>query len=39
MVRLVGASPNTLKVTFRNLVDKQLLERHGGGRSISYRLR
>ncbi len=39
MVREAGASPNTLKVAFRNLVDKQLLERHGGGRSIWYRLR
>ena len=37
MVREAGASPNTLKVAFRNLVDKQLLERHGAGRSIWYR--
>jgi len=29
-----GASPTTLKVTFRNLVDKQ--QRHGAGRSIWY---
>ena len=36
MVRLVGASPNTLKATFRLLVDKKLLVRHGGGRSIWY---
>jgi len=38
MVRTAGASPNTLKVAFRKLVDKQLLERHGAGRSIWYRL-
>jgi Fic family protein len=38
MVREAGASPNTLKATFRNLVDKGLLVRHGGGRSIWYGL-
>ena len=38
MVRTAGASPNTLKVAFRNLVAKHLLERYGGGRSIWYRL-
>ncbi len=38
MVREVGASPNTMKATFRSLVDKGLLVRHGGGRSIWYRL-
>lgn len=36
MVRAHGASPNTLKVTFRTLVEKGLLERHGGGRSTWY---
>lgn len=38
MVRLHGASPNTLKVTFGSLVEKGLLVRHGGGRSIWYGL-
>ncbi|HKT74099.1 MAG TPA: Fic family protein [Steroidobacteraceae bacterium] len=38
MVREHGASPNTVKVTFRNLVAGNLLARHGGGRSIWYSL-
>jgi len=38
MVREAGASPNTLKATFGNLVDKGLLVRHGGGRSTWYGL-
>jgi Fic family protein len=38
MVREAGASPNTLKATFRALVEKNLLVRQGGGRSIWYRL-
>lgn len=38
MVRIAGASPNTLKVTFTSLVKKSLLRRHGGGRSIWYSL-
>ena len=38
MVREFGASPNTLKTTFGNLVKKGLLVRHGGGRSIWYGL-
>jgi len=38
MVRAYGASPNTLKTTFGNLVKKGLLARHGGGRSIWYGL-
>jgi Fic family protein len=38
MVRETGASPNTLKVTFGNLVEKKLLVRHGGGRSTWYGL-
>lgn len=38
MVRAYGASPNTLKSTFRGLVEKGLLARHGGGRSTWYAL-
>lgn len=38
MVRNYGASPNTVKVTFGNLVKKGLLVRHGAGRSIWYGL-
>lgn len=38
MVRETGASPNTLKATFSNLVEKRLLVRHGGGRSTWYGL-
>jgi Fic family protein len=38
MVRVHGASPNTAKVTFRALVAKALLVRHGAGRSIWYSL-
>ena len=38
MVRETGASTNTLKATFSNLVEKELLVRHGGGRSIWYGL-
>jgi Fic family protein len=38
MVRETGASPNTLKATFASLVEKNLLVRHGGGRSTWYRL-
>lgn len=38
MVRETGASPNTLKATFSNLVEKRLLIRHGGGRSTWYSL-
>jgi Fic family protein len=38
MVRETGASSNTLKATFRSLVDKKLLVRHGGGRSTWYSL-
>lgn len=36
MVREVNASPNTLKATFKSLVEKGLLFRHGGGRSTWY---
>lgn len=36
MVREFKASPNTLKAIFTSLVDKKLLIRHGGGRSIWY---
>jgi Fic family protein len=38
MVRVAGASPNTLKTLFRSLVNKGLLVRHGGGRSTWYGL-
>ena len=38
MVRLAGASPNTMKATFSKLVAKGLLVRHGGGRSTWYGL-
>jgi Fic family protein len=38
MVRETGASPNTMKATFSNLVEKRLLVRHGGGRSTWYGL-
>lgn len=38
MVRLHGASPNTVKATFTSLVSKGLLARHGGGRSTWYGL-
>jgi Fic family protein len=38
LVRELGASPNTLKVTFTSLVEKGLLVRHGAGRSTWYAL-
>lgn len=38
MVRATGASNNTLKEHFRNLVAKKLLVRHGAGRSTWYGL-
>jgi Fic family protein len=38
MVREHGASPNTVKATFRGMVAKKLLARHGAGRSIWYSL-
>ena len=38
MVREHSASPNTTKAIFRNLVAKNLLLRHGAGRSIWYGL-
>ncbi len=38
MVREHSASSNTLKSTFGRLVEKGLLARHGGGRSIWYAL-
>jgi Fic family protein len=38
IVREHGASPNTLKATFKSLVEKGLLVRHGAGRSIWYGL-
>jgi Fic family protein len=36
MVRELGASSNTLKATFKSLVDRGLLVRRGGGRSTWY---
>jgi Fic family protein len=39
MVRAYGANPNTTKAVFRALVEKNLLIRHGGGRSTWYSLR
>ena len=38
MVQVTGASRNTLKEHFRNLVDKNLILQHGGGRSTWYSL-
>ena len=39
MVRLAGASRNTLKQQFRQLVERGHLTRHGGGRTTWYTLR
>jgi Fic family protein len=38
IVREVGASPNTLKVTLGSLVEKGMLVRHGAGRATWYSL-
>jgi DeoR/GlpR family transcriptional regulator of sugar metabolism len=38
IVREYGASRNTLKGTFASLVEKGLLARRGGGRSVWYDL-
>ena len=38
MVKLTGASRNTLKQQFRVLVEKQHLVMHGGGRTTWYAL-
>jgi Fic family protein len=38
MVQVTGASRNTLKEHFRNLVEKNLILQHGGGRSTWYSL-
>ena len=38
MVRLTGASRNTLKQQFRRLVERRHLTKHGGGRSTWYTL-
>ena len=38
MIRATGASRNTLKEHFRNLVEKKLLAQQGGGRSTWYTL-
>jgi Fic family protein len=39
MVRLAGASRNTLKQQLRQLVERGYLTRHGGGRTTWYTLR
>lgn len=39
MVKLLGASRNTLKVQFSQLVERGYLVRHGGGRTTWYTLR
>ena len=39
MIRLAGASRNTLKQQFRQLVERGYLIRHGGGRTTWYTLR
>jgi Fic family protein len=39
MVKLLGASRNTLKQQFRQLVERGHLTRHGGGRTTWYTLR
>jgi len=39
IVRLAGASRNTLKQQFRRLVERGYLTRHGGGRTTWYTLR
>jgi DeoR/GlpR family transcriptional regulator of sugar metabolism len=38
MIKLTGASRNTLKQHFRQLVEKGHLVKHGGGRSTWYSL-
>ena len=38
-IRLTGASPNTLKQHFRNLVERGYLNQHGSGRGVWYELR
>ena len=38
IIKLTGASRNTLKEHFRQLVEKGHLTRHGGGRSTWYTL-
>lgn len=39
IIRLTGASRNTLKLHFRSLVERGTLERHGSGRGVWYDLR
>jgi Fic family protein len=39
IVRIAGASRNTLKQQFRQLVERGYLARHGGGRTTWYTLR
>jgi Fic family protein len=38
-IRLTGASRNTLKQHFRNLVERQHLNQHGSGRGVWYEIR
>jgi predicted HTH transcriptional regulator len=38
-IRLTGASRNTLKQHFRNLVERGYLNQHGSGRGVWYELR
>jgi Fic family protein len=38
-IKLTGASRNTLKQHFRDLIERQHLEQHGGGRGVWYGLR
>lgn len=39
VIKLTGASRNTLKQHFRSLVERGYLNRHGGGRGVWYELR
>jgi len=38
-INLTGVSSNTLKVHFRNLVERGVLTQHGSGRGVWYELR
>ena len=38
-IRLTGASRNTLKQHFRDLVERKYLEQHGSGRGVWYGLK
>ena len=39
VIKLTGASRNTLKQHFRNLTERNHLEQHGSGRGVWYRLK